>query len=214
MNVHKNARLTPQGRLLFVERITQQGWSVIQAAQAAGLSTSRAYHWLARYRCGGAAALADRSSAPRRCRNRTSAERVAETKGLRRQRLTGPVIARQLGMLVSTVGKVLRRLALGKLAALEPKPALVRYQRERPGALILSISRSSAVSRRLGTASPAIPATGGAVPAGNTSTSVLMMPRGWPIARCCATSARKARCRFSNARPPGSPTTASPSSAS
>jgi hypothetical protein len=26
MNVHQNARLTPQGRLLLVERITQQGW--------------------------------------------------------------------------------------------------------------------------------------------------------------------------------------------
>jgi transposase len=68
---------------LLVERITQQGWSVTQAAQAAGLSTSRAYRWLARYRCGGEAALADRSSAPQRCSNRTSAERVAEIKGLR-----------------------------------------------------------------------------------------------------------------------------------
>jgi transposase len=119
MNVHKNARLTPQGRLLLVERITQQCWSVTQAAQAAGLSISRAYHWLARYRCGGAAALTDRSSAPQRCSNRTSAERVvAEIEGLRRQRLSGSGIARQLGMPVSTVGKVLRRLALGKMAAL------------------------------------------------------------------------------------------------
>ena len=134
MNVHKNARLMPQGRLLLVGRITQQGWSVTQAAQAAGLSTSRTYNWLARCRCGGKAALADRSSAPQRCRNRTAAERVTEIKGLRRQRLSGPAIARQLGMPVSTVGKVLRRLGLGKLAALEPKPPTVRYQRERSGA--------------------------------------------------------------------------------
>jgi len=68
MNVHKNARLMPQGRLLLVGRITQQGWSVTQAAQAAGLSTSRTYNWLARCRCGGKAALADRSSAPQRHR--------------------------------------------------------------------------------------------------------------------------------------------------
>lgn len=33
MNIHKNARLTPQGRLLLVERITQHGWSVAQAAR-------------------------------------------------------------------------------------------------------------------------------------------------------------------------------------
>ncbi len=31
---------TPQGRLLLVERITEQGWTVTQAAQAGGLSTS------------------------------------------------------------------------------------------------------------------------------------------------------------------------------
>ena len=153
MNVHKNARLTPQGRLLLVERITQQGWSVMQAGRAAGLSTSRAYHWLARYRCGGRAALVDRSSAPQRCTNRTSPERIAEIEALRRQRLSGPVIARQLGMPVSTVGKVLRRLGLGRLAALEPQPPVVRYQRERPGELIhidvKKLGRIAAVGHRI-----------------------------------------------------------------
>ena len=34
MNIHKNARLTPRGRLLLVERMTEAGWSVMQAAQA------------------------------------------------------------------------------------------------------------------------------------------------------------------------------------
>jgi hypothetical protein len=28
MNIHKNARLTAQGRLLLVERITEAGWSI------------------------------------------------------------------------------------------------------------------------------------------------------------------------------------------
>ena len=133
MSFHKNARLTPQGRPLLVERITEQGRSVTQAAQAGGLSTSPAYHWLARNRCGGEAALADRSSAPQRCSNRTSARRVAEIKGPRQQRLSGPVIARQPGMPVSTVGKVLRRNVAWQVAALEPKPPVVRYPRERPG---------------------------------------------------------------------------------
>ena len=50
MNIHKNARLTPQGRLLLVERITETGWSVAQAAQAAGISVRQSYRWLARYR--------------------------------------------------------------------------------------------------------------------------------------------------------------------
>lgn len=136
MNIHKNARLTPQGRLLLVERITQRGWSVAQAAQAAGLSTRQAYRWCARYRSGGMAALDDRSSAPRHCPRRTPLLRIADIERLRRQRLTGPAIARQLAMPASTVGKVLRRIGLGRLAALEPKPPVVRYERQRPGELI------------------------------------------------------------------------------
>src|SRR6516162_1035375 len=64
MNIHKNARLTPQGRLLLVERITEAGWGVVQAAQAAGISVRQSYRWLARYRAEGAAGLGDRSSAP------------------------------------------------------------------------------------------------------------------------------------------------------
>jgi transposase InsO family protein len=55
---------------------------------------------------------------------------------LRRQRLTGPVIARRLDRPVSTIGRVLRRHQLGRLSALTPKPEIIRYQRDRPGELI------------------------------------------------------------------------------
>ena len=34
MNVHKNARLTPQGRRLLVQRVNQKGWAVTMAAAA------------------------------------------------------------------------------------------------------------------------------------------------------------------------------------
>ena len=168
MNVHKNPRLTPQGRLLLVERITQQGWSVRPAAQAAGPSTNRAHHLRARYRGVGSAALPDRSSAPQHRKNRTSAERITEIEGRWRQRLSGPAIARQLGIPVSTVGKALRRLVLVNLVAVEPKAPVVPYPRERPGELIhidvKKLGRIKAI------------ATGGAVPVENTSTSVSMMP--------------------------------------
>ena len=50
--------------------------------------------------------------------------------------MTGPRIARQLAMPRSTVGAVLRRLGLGQLGNLDPKPPAIRYQRERPGELI------------------------------------------------------------------------------
>ena len=136
MNIHKNARLTPQGRLLLVKRIEEAGWSVVPAAQAAGISVRQSYRWLARYRVEGAAGLGDRSSAPHRWQHRTADERVSEIERLRRQRISGPQIARQLGMPVSTVGGVLRRLGLNRLAVLDDKPAVVRYERERPGELI------------------------------------------------------------------------------
>ncbi len=153
MNLHKNARLTPQGQLLLVRRVTEQGWTVGVAAGAAGLSERQAYRWLARYRAGGAAALVDRSSAPKRCPHEVPAARVAEIEHWRRQRLSGPAIARQLGMPASTVGARLRRLGLGKLAALEPKPPIVRYQRERPGELLhidtKKLGRIEAIGHRI-----------------------------------------------------------------
>jgi transposase InsO family protein len=63
-------------------------------------------------------------------------ERVAAIAVLRRQRLTSPVIARRLGVPLSTVGTVLRRLSLGRLKHLDPPAPVVRYQRDRPGELI------------------------------------------------------------------------------
>ena len=37
MNMHKNARLTPSGRYLLVNRV-EKGWRVADAAEAAGVS--------------------------------------------------------------------------------------------------------------------------------------------------------------------------------
>jgi transposase InsO family protein len=50
--------------------------------------------------------------------------------------MTGPAIAAMLGMARSTVGAILRRLGLGKLASLDPKPPVVRYERAAPGEMI------------------------------------------------------------------------------
>src|SRR5258708_18323064 len=56
MNIHKNARLTPPGRLLLVQRIEGAGWRLAEAAIAAGISQRQSYRWLARYRSRGKAA--------------------------------------------------------------------------------------------------------------------------------------------------------------
>jgi transposase InsO family protein len=134
MNVHQNARLTPRGRVLMIERI-ESGLPLRRAAADAGISERAAYRWLRRWR-GGDRQLGDRSSAPRRCPHRLGAEQVTRIEQLRRQRLTSPAIARALGMAISTVGLALRRLGLNRLSRLEPRTPVIRYERQRPGEMI------------------------------------------------------------------------------
>jgi transposase InsO family protein len=134
MNMHQNARLTPAGRALMVGRILEEGWSPAEAAEAAGVSERTAYKWLSRHRSG--EGFKDRSSAPHARPHSLPPERAAEIERLRRQRLTGPKIARALAMARSTVGLVLRRLGLGRLDALDPKPPAIRYERSMPGEMI------------------------------------------------------------------------------
>jgi transposase InsO family protein len=135
MNIHKNARTTPHSRLLMVRRVLEQRQPASRVAADFGVSERTVRKWLARWRAGGEPALNDRSSAPARQR-RLPPEQVAAIAAFRRQRLTSPVIARRLGLPLSTVGTVLRRLGLGRLKHLDPPAPVVRYQRERPGELI------------------------------------------------------------------------------
>jgi hypothetical protein len=79
------------------------------------------YRWLARYRSGSASGLADRSSAPQRCKHRIGTERVGEIERLRRQRTSGPAIARQLSMPVSRVGRDLAPARSGQPGRARPE---------------------------------------------------------------------------------------------
>ena len=135
MDAHENARTTPLGRMLMVERL-RAGWSVADVAVAMGVTSKTVRKWRDRFAAEGEAGLRDRSSRPHQSPMRLAAAREAEIEALRRQRLSGPAIARRLGLAVSTVGHTLRRLGLGRLAALDPPRAVIRYERERPGELI------------------------------------------------------------------------------
>jgi hypothetical protein len=77
-----------------------------------------------------------RATRPHRSPNQTAKAAEATIEAFRRQRLSGPAIARLLGRPVSTVGVVLRRRGLGRLAALDPRVPVVRCELERPGELI------------------------------------------------------------------------------
>ena len=136
MKLHANAKLGPKGRLVICRRVLEQGWSLTEAAEAAGVSGRTAGKWTRRYRAEGEAGLVDRSSAPRRIANVTPPERVEAIAALRRVRLTGPEIAEVLGMATSTVSAVLKRVGLGRLSRLDPPEPVRRYERSRPGELI------------------------------------------------------------------------------
>src|ERR1017187_8494442 len=65
MNLHANARLSVKGRELLIDRILTQGWSLAQAAEAAGVSDRTAFKWFERFRLEGEQGLLDRSSTPK-----------------------------------------------------------------------------------------------------------------------------------------------------
>ena len=135
MKLHANARLSVKGRELLVDRVVVAGWSVMEAAEAAGITDRTARKWVARYRAEGHAGLLDRSSAPALVANRTHERRVEAIAALRRVRLTGAEIAEVLEMALSTVSGILTRIGMGKLGRLGLEPAQ-RYERQRPGELI------------------------------------------------------------------------------
>lgn len=136
MNSHRNARTTPYSRALIVERHAA-GEPVAAIAAAFGVSVRTVYKWLARYRCGGHAALDTASSAPHRPSRRIGAWWRDTAARLRRDyRMTAGEIADRLGLARSTVARWLKRMGLGRLSLLEPRPPVIRYQRERPGELI------------------------------------------------------------------------------
>jgi hypothetical protein len=55
---------------------------------------------------------------------------------LRRQRNTGKQIAVEVGVSPATVSRILRRLGINKLSALEPAEPVRRYERGNPGEII------------------------------------------------------------------------------
>jgi transposase InsO family protein len=136
VNSHKNARLGFAGRACLVERVLRDHWTVATAAAAFGISRQSVRKWLRRYRAEGRAGLADRSSRPQHSPRRLSARLERRIARWRAQRKSGPAIADALGLPLSTVGDVLRRLGLGRLPPLVPRPAIVRYERAHPGELL------------------------------------------------------------------------------
>ena len=135
MDIHKNARLTPLGRERLVKMVLG-GQTPEAASEAAGVCPRTARKWVGRYTSEGLEGLHDRSSRPKRLRQPTPQLTVARIESLRRQRMPGKEIAATVGVSPATVSRVLKRLGLNKLSALEPAEPPRRYQREQPGEMI------------------------------------------------------------------------------
>ena len=149
MKLHANAKTCPKSRRLLVRRVREEGWSVMAAAEAAGISDRSAYRWLRRFREEGEAGLCDGSSAPKRMPHKTPAERVEAIEALRRLRMTAAEIAELLGVPISTVSAWLKRIGLGKRSRLEPPEPPNRYELPRPGQLVhVDVKRLGRISVR------------------------------------------------------------------
>jgi transposase InsO family protein len=110
------------------------GWSVTAAADAAGISRRTAHKWLARHRSN--EPLEDRSSRPRRLTGKTPRMWSDMIVLLRRCRMTGPQIARDLKRPRATVARVLKRAGLERLRKLDTPEPENRYEHRRPGGLL------------------------------------------------------------------------------
>jgi transposase InsO family protein len=113
--LHRNAPLTPEGRLRLCLRIAD-GWTVAAAAESMNISRQCAHKWWARYRAEGPGGLVDRSSRPHRCPHQTPPRLERRIVALRQSRRLGPArLAGIVGVPASTVHRVLVRHGVNRL---------------------------------------------------------------------------------------------------
>lgn len=142
---HANARLTPAGRLVMVQRIAA-GRPVAHVAAEMGISRTTAWRWWRRYRQLGRAGLVDRPSRPLTHPRRTPACVETRVRIARMLCRRGPVwIGRHLGLAPSTVGRVLARHRVPLLRECDPltgqpiratRASAARYEHPYPGSLV------------------------------------------------------------------------------
>jgi transposase InsO family protein len=136
MDTHKNACLTPKGREEMVRAVVEGGLSKAAAARRYNTTPKTVAKWVNRFRAEGIDGLRDRSSRPLSLPSQTPQATCTAVEALRRQRYTGKQIAAEVGISGATVSRILRRLGLNRLSALEPAEPVRRYERERPGEMI------------------------------------------------------------------------------
>jgi transposase InsO family protein len=136
--LHRNAPLTPEGRLRLCQRIAD-GWTIAAAAESMNISRQCAHKWWGRYQAEGVAGLVDRSSRPRSCPHRTPARLERRIVALRQSRKLGPArLAGIVGVPASTVHRVLVRHGINRLRWMDRPTGRVirRIETKRCGELV------------------------------------------------------------------------------
>lgn len=139
---HANAPLTPQGRRRLARLVVEKGWPVRRAAERFQVSPATVSRWVGRYRAG--QTMEDRSCRPHHTPTRLPARTERRILALRLSRRWGPHrIAFHLHLARSTVGRVLARYNMPRLADVDQATGLVvrrripaRYEKEHPGELV------------------------------------------------------------------------------
>jgi transposase InsO family protein len=141
---HANARTTVFARRLIITR-HHNGWPAARIAEQLGISRATVHKWINRHRTDGDSGLADRTSRPHTSPTRTPAAVEAQVLALRTHHRRGPVfLAGELGLVASTVGRVLRRHHVPPLSAIDAitgqpvrrRHSGIRYERRTPGELL------------------------------------------------------------------------------
>lgn len=150
---HRNAPMTPEGRARMVALVLDHGWPQRRVAERLQVSPATVCRWVRRAR--DRQGLEDRSSRPHRCSRQLCQRQERRIIALRFTHQWGPHrISARLGIPRSTVGRVLHRYRMPKLAWIDQatglpvrRPAVNRYEASAPGGnWSMSTSRSWAGS--------------------------------------------------------------------
>ncbi|MFI0906073.1 IS481 family transposase [Streptomyces sioyaensis] len=136
---HRNAPLTPTGRLRLARCVVDDGWLLRRAAERFQVSHTTAARWAGRYRLHGPAGMDDRSSRPHHQPRRTSPAVEEHVLRMRHEHRIGPLrLAGRAGIAASTAHRILQRHHTPPLATLDRATGepVRRYERSRPGELV------------------------------------------------------------------------------
>ena len=133
--LHGNARLTPRQRTLMCRRVREEGWTVAEAAEAAGCSERTVYRWLARCDAGerddGSVLSAASTSEPHPAASR-GADRAAAPAAVHQH----PDRRRARAWRPRRCARCSRGSGLNRLSRLGPPEPPNRYCRRHPGELV------------------------------------------------------------------------------